>query len=344
MTRLDPFGDIRATYERFRRQSDWIACRPELVKSSDRGDLRASADVMAPVLGDAKALKLATGLFSKLGASNAHLAASLAQSLSALAAAPRAAAITEVLDPMLLPEARVFARDDSPFRLPLDELAFLVVNLLRPSRSWGVMGYGYGRPFFEGDRQTSQAGIATPDSYSEMLRRMNVSVVDDLKPGQAVLDVGSGYSNSVEQMMRYLGVEARAVDLIFHERFGIGAEPDGLAAAEVRKTAREIHGGLDLSRRIGASVTNLPVADASFDRVIAIISMRYLFQAGPVAFQLGVAELLRVMKPGGKAWIHDDPTDYAKLLPTWGVPFKVTGGVVIERPEMFEPTLVELSA
>jgi SAM-dependent methyltransferase len=101
-----------------------------------------------------------------------------------------------------------------------------------------------------------------------------------LRPGAAVLDVGCGTGEYVK----------RLTDLGFQVS-GLEPAPAMRASAEARNPSATIVDGV---------VTALPFASESFDLVIAMEVLRYLDRADVVA---GTREIVRVLKPGGVAFI-----------------------------------------
>ncbi len=110
----------------------------------------------------------------------------------------------------------------------------------------------------------------------------------EIKPGAAVLDVGTGTGNAAVAAGR---IGARVL--------GIDPAPRLVSVAKAR--AADL--GLPMEFRVGTS-TALPVPDASQDVVLSVFAV--IFEPnGPGA----VAELVRVARPGGRivltAWTSD---------------------------------------
>lgn len=124
-------------------------------------------------------------------------------------------------------------------------------------------------------------------------RRAQILQALDPKPGESVLDVGSGPGHQVFEMVPVVGSTGRV---------------QGVDAAE---------SAIEISRRRCADLENvrfdvgeassLPFEDASFDAVMSSQVFEYLEDVtGPLA------EMYRVLKPGGRVLIHD--TDWGALL------------------------------
>ena len=113
--------------------------------------------------------------------------------------------------------------------------------------------------------------------------------VADPRPGEHVLDVGTGTGNAALAVLRRGGVHV------------LGVDPAPRLLSVARATAASL--GLPAEFR-EASATALPVPDASQDLVLSVFAV--IFEPdGPAA----VAELIRVTRPGGRivitAWTDE---------------------------------------
>jgi SAM-dependent methyltransferase len=115
----------------------------------------------------------------------------------------------------------------------------------------------------------------------KIAERMDEELLD-LPLGARALDVGCGTGYDVHRL-RERGLEVT------------GVEP----APDMRARARENNPGVQI---VDGDIERLPFPDGSFDFACAIEVIRYL--ADPA---LGVAELARVVKPGGKAFVTGAP-------------------------------------
>lgn len=122
-------------------------------------------------------------------------------------------------------------------------------------------------------------------------RRLRTMTIDQalLKPGENLLDVGCGTG----------GVTIPAKERIGQNGTVAGIDPSPEMIAVARKKAERA--GLDIEFRIGV-IESLPYPDASFDVVTSSLMMHHL----PYDVQVkGLAEVYRVLKPGGRLLIAD---------------------------------------
>ena len=120
------------------------------------------------------------------------------------------------------------------------------------------------------------------------LREMT-AVLAQIKPGDSVLDVGCGTGSVTIPDKIRAGQNGRAA--------GIDPAPEMIAVAR-RKAARK---GLDIDFRVGV-IEALPFPDASLDVVTSSLMIHHL----PENLQVrGLAEIYRVLKPGGRILIAD---------------------------------------
>jgi ubiquinone/menaquinone biosynthesis C-methylase UbiE len=121
-------------------------------------------------------------------------------------------------------------------------------------------------------------------------------LLDDLRPGQRLLDVGCGPGTIT------LDLAARVAP---GQVLGIDASPDVIAEAEV---TRQEAGAANVAFATG-DVYRLDAEDGSFDVVHAHQVLQHL--ADPVA---GLVEMRRVLRPGGILAVRD--ADYGAFV--WG--------------------------
>lgn len=122
-------------------------------------------------------------------------------------------------------------------------------------------------------------------------RAFRESVLDlaSLSPGEQVLDVGCGTGDLALAAKRRTGADGtvRGVDA--------GAE---MVARATGKAARQ---GLDVMFDV-APAQDLPFPDASFDLVLCTLMMHHLPEDGR---RQAIAEMRRVLKPGGRLLVAD---------------------------------------
>jgi len=108
-----------------------------------------------------------------------------------------------------------------------------------------------------------------------------------LRPGERVLEVGCGTGEVAQRARARVGPEGEVV----------GVDPSADMIAVARKKATRA--GLTIDYRI-AAIEALPFADGSFDVVLSSLMMHHL----PDDLKaVGLAEVRRVLKPGGRLLI-----------------------------------------
>ena len=149
---------------------------------------------------------------------------------------------------------------------------------------------------------------------TKRLREMTIGLAM-LKPGEKILDVGCGTG----------GVTIPAKVRIGQTGLAAGIDPSPEMIAVACKKAGKL--GLEIDFRIGV-IESLPYANESFDVVTSSLMMHHL----PYEVQQkGLAEVIRVLKPGGRMLIADvaRPTNfflkklYAMLAEHHGLKFGV---------------------
>lgn len=124
-----------------------------------------------------------------------------------------------------------------------------------------------------------------------LVRRLRTKTVDHtlLKSGESVLDVGCGTGGVTIPAKLRVGKNGRVA--------GIDPAPEMIAVAR-RKASRA---GLEIDFRVGV-IESLPFSDGTFDAITSSLMMHHL----PEHLQVkGLAEIRRVLKPGGRLLIAD---------------------------------------
>jgi len=139
----------------------------------------------------------------------------------------------------------------------------------------------------------SEAELAElPEGANMGLSCGNPTALASLKPGEVVLDLGSGGGFDAFIAGRRVGAEGRVI--------GVDMTPDMLSAARGNVEAYRASSGLDnVEFRLG-EIEHLPVADASVDVVIS----NCVINLSPDKSQVW-GEIARVLRPGGRVAVSD---------------------------------------
>jgi ubiquinone/menaquinone biosynthesis C-methylase UbiE len=149
------------------------------------------------------------------------------------------------------------------------------------------------------DRQASALDVLDRLAALPAIRRVRATARTalDVRPGRRLLDAGCGVGEEARELARMVGPdgEVTAVDL----------------SAAFIATARERDGAGDVRYAVG-DITALDFPDATFDGVRSERVLQHV--ADP---DVAVAELLRVLRPGGRVCLVD--TDWESFV-TDGLP------------------------
>ena len=134
------------------------------------------------------------------------------------------------------------------------------------------------------DQHTRWLGLGVNGPASRMVVEMA-----QIRPGEAVLDVGCGTGNLTLTAKHAAGSSGTVS--------GLDASPEMIA--EARKKARQ--SGMDAAFEVGL-IEQMPYPDRAFDVVISRLVIHHL--PGELK-RRGFTEILRVLKPGGRFFAAD---------------------------------------
>jgi arsenite methyltransferase len=142
----------------------------------------------------------------------------------------------------------------------------------------------------EFDEATSRLMEEFNASAGATRRRTRLLQVLALQPGEHVLDVGSGPGHYAFEMAVAVGDTGRVT--------GVDNAKDSIETAQ-----RQCAGLANVSFHLGDAAA-LPFDEATFDAAISTQTFEYLPDV-----EAALAEIVRVLKPGGRVLIHDTEWD-----------------------------------
>jgi demethylmenaquinone methyltransferase/2-methoxy-6-polyprenyl-1,4-benzoquinol methylase/phosphoethanolamine N-methyltransferase len=147
--------------------------------------------------------------------------------------------------------------------------------------------------------QTTGATIHWASQYDIFTRLLGLGVnrpnsrmiveMAGIKPGDAILDVGCGTGNLTLTALKIAGPKGSA--------HGIDASPEMIEVARKKAQRSGMKAVFDLGL-----IEKMPYPDATFDAAISRLVIHHLPDE---LKRLGFAEIFRVLKPGGRAFLTD---------------------------------------
>jgi SAM-dependent methyltransferase len=138
------------------------------------------------------------------------------------------------------------------------------------------------------DLYDSEAGDLAPGALAASLGCGNPTRLADLKPGQTVLDLGSGGGLDVLLSARRVGPEGKA--------YGLDMTPEMLALAR----RNQAEAGVENAEFLAGTIENIPLPDASVDVIISNCVINLAADKDAV-----LTEAFRVLAPGGRFAVSD---------------------------------------
>jgi SAM-dependent methyltransferase len=188
----------------------------------------------------------------------------------------------------------------------------------------GPSSCGSGEQLAEKIGYSAEELSVLPEGANMGLSCGNPTAIASLKPGEIVLDLGSGGGFDVFIAGRKAGANGRAI--------GVDMTPEMLAKARRNVAVYRRQTGLDnVEFRLG-EIEHLPVADASVDVVIS----NCVINLSPDKPQVW-REIARVLKPGGRVAVSDlallQPLPSAVTEMVEALVGCIAGAVLVEETE-----------
>ena len=163
--------------------------------------------------------------------------------------------------------------------------------ILRPNGSleWVTVDY-------ELTQASTTTQISTVYNYSNRglldYKHYYFNVLWKLK-GKTILDIGTGEGKFIDDLME--------LPKLLRPKKAVGIDP------------KIIESDSNLSKKINASITELPLEDQSFDFAFSHLSF-FAYEINPLVLEQGLQELLRVLKKGGSVELLGLTPESSSLL------------------------------
>jgi ubiquinone/menaquinone biosynthesis C-methylase UbiE len=134
---------------------------------------------------------------------------------------------------------------------------------------------------------TPSGGAEVADRYPGSLAKAR------LQPGEVVVDIGTGRGELLAVAINAFGA-ARAIGVEYAE-----------AAITMANQTLELHGVADRAEAVLADARAMPIESDTADLVTMLDVVEHL---APEELRMSLAEALRILRPGGRLFIHTVPT------------------------------------